>query len=213
MSSEPIRDPIKDDLLTPQNSALIIIDYQPVQVNSIASMDRQLLVNNITGVAKIGLTYRLPVVHSTVNVKTGLNKPPIPTLRKVLADIPTVDRTSINAWEDIEFVKAVKATGRKKLIMNALWTEACLTFPTLDALREGYEVYPVVDAVGGTSVEAHQAALRRVEQAGAKLISWTQLLCELQRDWARKDTAPAFMKLFTETGGTAGIQFSYEQAE
>src|SRR5687768_13417690 len=117
MASELIRDPAKDGLLTPKNSALVIIDYQPVQVNSIASMDRQLLVNNIVGVAKIGVAYGLPIIHSTVNVKTGLNKPPIPGLRKVLKDIPTIDRTSINSWEDVEFVKAVKAAGRKKLIM------------------------------------------------------------------------------------------------
>jgi len=210
MASEPIRDPAKDDLLTPKNSALIIIDYQPVQVNSIASMDRQLLVNNIVGVAKIGVAYGLPIVHSTVNVKTGLNKPPIVQLRKVLKDVPTVDRTSINSWEDVEFVEAVKATGRKKLIMTALWTEACLTFPALDAIREGYEVYVVVDAVGGTSVAAHEAALRRIEQAGGRPISWTQMLCELQRDWARKETVPAFMNLFIETGGTAGLQFASE---
>ena len=154
MASEPIRDPLKDELLTPKNSTLVIIDYQPVQVNSIASMGRQLLVNNIVGVAKIGKTYGLPIIHSTVNVKTGLNKPPIPQLQSVLSDVPTVDRTSINSWEDVEFVKAVKAAGRKKLIMTALWTEACLTFPAIDALREGYEVYVVVDAVGGTSVQA-----------------------------------------------------------
>ena len=123
MSSEPIRDPVKDQLLTPKNSALIIIDYQPVQVNSIASMDRQKLIDNIVGVAKIGLAYGLPIIHSTVNVKTGLNKPPIPQLRKVLADIETIDRTSINSWEDVEFVRAVKAAGRKKLIMTALWTK------------------------------------------------------------------------------------------
>lgn len=210
MASEPIRDPAKDHLLTPRNAALIVIDYQPVQVNSIASMDRQKLITSIVGVAKIGLAYGLPIVHSTVNVKTGLNKPPIPQLRKVLKDVPTYDRTTINSWEDVEFVGAVKATGRKKLIMTALWTEACLTFPALDALREGYEVYVVVDAVGGTSVESHEAALRRIEQAGGKMISWTQLLCELQRDWARKETVPAFMNLFIEIGGTAGIQFSYD---
>lgn len=210
MSSEPIRDPLKDELLTPKNSALIIIDYQPVQVNSIASMDRQLLVNNIVGVAKIGVAYGLPIIHSTVNVKTGLNKPPIVQLRRVLKEYPTYDRTSINSWEDIEFVKAVKETGRKKLIMTALWTEACLTFPALDALREGYDVYVVADAVGGTSVAAHECALRRIEQAGGKMISWPQLLCELQRDWARKETVPAFMNLFIETGGTAGLQFAGE---
>ncbi len=210
MASETKRDPGKDHLLTPANSAFIIIDYQPVQVNSIASMDRQLLINNIVGTSKAAVAYGLPIVHSTVNVKTGLNKPPIPQLRKVLEGVPTYDRTTINSWEDLEFRAAVEATGRKKLIMTALWTEACLTFPALDALKEGYEVYVVVDAVGGTSVAAHEAALRRIEQAGGKMISVTQLFCELQRDWARQETVPAFIKLFIETGGTAGIQFSYD---
>ena len=211
MTSETRRDPIKDDLLTPENSAFIVIDYQPVQVNSIASMDRQLMVNNIVGTAKAAVAYGLPIVHSTVNVKTGLNKPPISQLQAVLKDYPTYDRTSINSWEDVEFKKAVEATGRKKLFMTALWTEACLTFPALDALREGYEVYVVADAVGGTSVTAHNMALRRIEQAGGKMISVPQMFCELQRDWSRTDTAQQFMELFIETGGTAGLQFASER--
>ncbi len=211
MSSEPVRDPVKDHLLTPQNSAFIIIDYQPVQVNSIASMDRQLLINNIVGTAKAAVAYGLPIVHTTVNVKTGVNKPPIPQLRKVLGKFPTYDRTTINSWEDIEFRKAVEATGRKKLVMTALWTEACLTFPALDALKAGYEVYVVADAVGGTSLTAHDMALRRIEQAGGKMISLTQLLCELQRDWQRKDTVESFMNIFIETGGTMGVQLSYDR--
>jgi len=211
MASEPIRDPVTDHLLTPQNAAFIIIDYQPVQVNSIASMDRQLLVNNIVGTTKAAVAYGLPIVHSTVNVRSGLNKPPIPQLRKVLADHPTYDRTTINAWEDTAFRDAVQTTGRRKLIMTALWTEACLTFPALDALKEGYEVYVVVDAVGGTSLAAHDAGLRRIEQAGGRMISVPQLFCELQRDWQRQDTVPAFMDLFIQTGGTAGIQFSYDR--
>ena len=211
MASETIRDPVKDILLTPQNAAFVIIDYQPVQVNSIASMDRQLLINNIVGASKAAVAYGLPIVHSTVNVRTGLNKPPIPQVRKALEGIPTYDRTTINSWEDVEFRAAVKATGRKKLIMTALWTEACLTFPALDALNEGHEVYVVADAVGGTSLAAHEAALRRIEQAGGKMISVPQLFCELQRDWARKETVPAFINLFIETGGTAGIQFSYDR--
>ncbi len=103
MASEPIRDPGKDHLLTPKNAALIVIDYQPVQVNSIASMERQLLINNIVGAAKAAVAYNLPIVHSTVNVKTGLNNPPIPQLRKVLDKFPTYDRTTINSWEDVEF--------------------------------------------------------------------------------------------------------------
>jgi len=205
MSSEPVRDPVKDDLLTPQNAAFIIIDYQPVQVNSIASMERQRLVSNIIRASKAALLYGLPIVHSTVNVKTGINKPPIAPLRKLLDKVPAYDRTSINAWEDIEFRKAVEATGRKKLIMTALWTEACLTFPALDAMREGYEVYVVADAIGGTSVTAHDMALRRVEQAGGKMISVTQMFCELQRDWRRKETVPGFMTLFFDMGGSAGV--------
>jgi len=205
MTSEAIRDPLKDDLLTPQNSAFIIIDYQPVQVNSIASMERQRLVSNIVRAAKAAVLYGLPVVHSTVNVKTGRNKPPIEPLRHVLDKFPTYDRTTINSWEDIEFRKAVAATGRKKLIMTALWTEACLTFPALDAIREGYEVYVVADAVGGTSVVAHDMALRRIEQAGGRMISVTQLWCELQRDWSRTETVPGFMTLFIDMTGSAGV--------
>ena len=208
MSSEPIRDPVEDHLLTPQNAALIVIDYQPVQVNSIASMERQRLVNNIVRTAKAAVTYGLPIVHSTVNVKTGVNKPPIAPLRKVLDTFPVYDRTTINAWEDVEFRQAVEETGRKKLIIAALWTEACLTFPALDALRAGYEVYVVADAVGGTSVTAHEMALRRIEQAGARMSSVTQLFCELQRDWRRKETIAGFMTLFFDMGGSAGVAAS-----
>ncbi len=195
MTSQAVRDPIKDQLLTPKNAALIIIDYQPIQVSSILSMDQELLVQNIVRVARTARVYGLPVVVSTVNVKTGRNKPMIPELQEVLPGIEPLDRTTINAWEDTEFLAAVKATGRKKLLMTALWTEACLAFPTLDALREGYEVYPVVDAVGGTSLEAHRAALDRVLQAGAKPVSWVQIICELQRDWRRTETVKAFMDI------------------
>jgi len=202
MTSEAIRDPRKDHLLTPQNSAFIIIDYQPIQVSSIRSMDQKELVFNIVHTAKAAVNYRLPIVHSTVNVATGKNKPPIQPLTDVLGAYPTYDRTSINSWEDVEFKKAVVATGRKKLIMAALWTEACLTFPALDALKERYEVYAVADAVGGTSVAAHEAALRRIEQAGGKLISKTQLYCELQRDWNRTETVPGFMDVFQNWDGT-----------
>lgn len=201
MTSEPIRDPLKDHLLTPQNSTFIVIDYQPIQVGSIRSMDQKELVFNIVHTAKAAVNYNLPIVHSTVNVTTGKNKPPIQPLMDVLGTYPTYDRTTINSWEDIEFKKAVVATGRKKLIMTALWTEACLTFPALDALKEGYEVYAVADAVGGTSLAAHKAALRRIEQAGARLISKTQLYCELQRDWAREKTVPGFMDVFQNWDG------------
>lgn len=201
MTSETIRNPHTDQLLSPENAALIIIDYQPVQVSSIRSMGRDELVFNITGVAKAAVNFNVPIIHSTVNVATGRNKPPIQELQNVIGHLPTYDRTSINSWEDIEFKEAVKALGRRKLIMTALWTEACLTFPALDAIQEGYEVYVPVDAVGGTSVAAHEAALRRIEQAGAKLISRVQLYCELQRDWAREATVPGFMDVFESFDG------------
>lgn len=200
MSSYPVRDPQSDHLITPKNSALIIIDYQPTQINSINSMSRKQLMSNIVVVAELVKAFGMPIVLSTVNVKSGVNKDTVASLAEVLQGIPSYDRTSINAWEDKEFNEAVKATGKKKLIMCALWTEACLAFPTLDALREGYDVYPVVDAVGGTSVTAHETALRRVEQAGAKLISIAQLGCELQRDWNRQDTAKYMVKAFFDTG-------------
>src|SRR5579864_7260280 len=201
MSSEPIRDPIVDHLLTPQNSVLLVIDYHPTQVNSIKSMDHQTLVDNVVTVAKTARAYGVPIVHSTVNVKTGANQPTVQPLLDAIGGGNVLDRTQINAWEDVEFRRSVEATGRKKLIMTALWTEACLAFPTLDALRDGYEVYPVVDAVGGTSLEAHRAALDRVTQAGAKPISWVQLACELQRDWNRVNTAGKFAEILFAVEG------------
>ncbi len=200
MSNSPIRNQKDDHLITPQNSVLVIIDYQPTQVNSINSMLREQLINRIVSVADLAKGFEIPIVLSTVNVANGKNKSTIPRLAKVLEGIPSYDRTTINAWEDVEFYNAVKITGRKKIIMAALWTEACLAFPTLDALREGYEVYPIVDAVGGTSIIAHEIALRRVEQAGAKLISLVQLACELQRDWNRTDTADIMVKALTDAG-------------
>jgi len=206
MSSEPRRDPVTDHLLTPQNAALVVIDYQPVQVSSIKSMEHQTLVDNIVTVARTARAYGLPIVLSTVNVRTGINKPTIQPLAEALGDIEALDRTQINAWEDVEFRRAVVATGRRKLVMAALWTEACLTFATLDAMREGFEVYPVVDAVGGTSALAHETALRRVQHAGAQLTSIPQLLCELQRDWARQETVPAFVSLLFKKPAAAATK-------
>ncbi len=163
-------------------------------------MDRHQLIENVTAVTNLLKEYQVPIILSTVNVATGRNQETIPQLKNVLADLPSYDRTSINAWEDAEFKAAVEATGRKKLIIAALWTEACLTFPTLDTLQAGYEVYPVVDAVGGTNVIAHETALRRVEQAGAKLTTFAQLACEMQRDWNRGKTVPVFVKAMQDKG-------------
>jgi nicotinamidase-related amidase len=204
MTSEPMRDPLTDPLLTPANSAWVVIDYQPNQIQTVTSMDTELLVRNIVSVARTAKTYGLPIVLSTVNVANGQGHT-IPELAEVLADHVEIDRTQINAWEDVEFRKAVEATGRNKLIMTALWTEVCLAFPSLDALRDGYEVYPVVDAVGGTSPEAHRAGLERIVQAGAQPISWVSLACELQRDWARLETVPEVADIVLNSRLLAGV--------
>ena len=199
-SISPIRNQQQDHLLTPENSALIVIDYQPLQVNSIGSMNRHIMVRNVCSLSEMAKGFKVPVILSTVNVSTGRNKDTIKALKAILINETSYDRTSINAWEDKEFLEAVKATKRNKLVICALWTEACLTFPALDALKEGYDVFAPVDCVGGTSQEAHNAALNRIQQAGAKLTSLTQLACEWQRDWNRKETVPDFAKALVENG-------------
>lgn len=189
-----------DILLNSDNSVFILIDYQPTQVNSINSMNRAELIKNIVITQKLINGFKIPTILSTVNVATGKNKDTIPQLKELLPNVESYDRTQIDAWEDQEFYDAVKASGKKNIIITALWTEACLSFPTLNALKEGYHVFPVVDAVGGTSKIAHETALRRMEQAGAQLTTVTQLACELQRDWGRKETVPAFVEAMTAMG-------------
>src|SRR5271170_3178797 len=191
MTSAPIRDQFADHLITPQNAALLLIDYQPAQVASVRSADHELLVKNAVSTVRTIKAFEVPVVHSTVNVASGQGQPTIPELAKLVEDDKPLDRTTVNSWEDIEFLQAVRATGRTKLIICALWTEVCMAFTALDALHDGYEVYPVVDAIAGTSPEAHRAALERVTQAGGQPVSWVSLACELQRDWARTETVPA----------------------
>ena len=162
MTSAAIRDPVTDHLLTPKNSAFLVIDYQPIQVGSIRSMNQHELVFNIVHAAKAAVTYGLPVVHSTVNVATGRNKPPIAPLMDVLGQFPTYDRTSINSWEDVEFRQAVEATGRRKLVMTALWTEACLTFPALDARH--------VRGRARSGAAAHRTGRRTADQQDAVVL-------------------------------------------
>jgi nicotinamidase-related amidase len=195
MASPIIRDQVGDHLITPKNAALILIDYQPSQFSTIRSMDPGLLLKNIVSTVKAAKAFGLPIVHSTVNVASGQVGATVPELAALLDDYPPIDRTTVNSWEDVDFVAAVRATGRRKLIFCALWTEVCMAFAVLDALREGYEVYPVVDAIAGTSIEAHRAGLERVVQAGAQSISWVSLACELQRDWNRLETVPAIIQI------------------
>lgn len=200
MTSLEPRNPETDELLSPENSMFLLIDYQPTQVNSINSMNKQDLIRNVTNLTELMKTFDVPIVLSTVNVATGRNKETIPQLKELLSDVVSYDRTSINSWEDKEVNEAVKKIGRKNIIICGLWTEACLTFPTLDALKEGFEVFVPVDAVGGTSKTAHEMALRRVEQAGAKMTSLAQISCEFQRDWNRTDSVPDFIKIMQKSG-------------
>jgi nicotinamidase-related amidase len=194
MTSAPIRDPLADHLITPQNAAFLFIDYQPSQLATIRSMDPALLLKNAVSTVKTVKAFGVPVVHSTVNVAAGQG-PTLPELAELLADDKPLDRTTVNSWEDIEFLQAVRATERRKLVICALWTEVCMAFTALDALRNGYEVYPVVDAIAGTSPEAHRTALDRVVQAGGQPISWVSLACELQRDWSRQETVSAIYEI------------------
>jgi nicotinamidase-related amidase len=144
------------------------------------------LLAHVTMLGRIATTFELPVVLSTVYVKHGMSGTNV-ELREALPGVPEIDRTTMNSWEDPEFRAAVERSGRKKLIIAGLWTEVCVAFPTLDALRAGYEVYVVVDAIGGVSRTAHESAMQRMIQAGATPISVLGLACELQRDWGRPD--------------------------
>lgn len=211
MASQPRRDPTTDPLLTPENAALVVIDYQPPQMNTVRSMDAAALTANVIALAQTARLFKLPMILSTVGVKSGLNPDTVPAIQAAMGGAAWIDRTSINAWEDADFVKAIEATGRKKLIMGALWTEVCLAYPALDALRAGYEVFVPVDAVGGTSVVAHDAALRRVEQAGAQPVSWISVLCELQRDWNRESTTKGMVEIGLGQGGPWATEIAVKQ--
>lgn len=200
MTSFPRRDPQTDTLMTPENSALLVIDYQPTQIESIRSIDHPTLIQNVKMTIQLAKSFDVPIVLSTVNVESGRNLDTIPTIKSMLPGVVSYDRSSINAWQDKDFVAAVQATGRTHLVMVALWTEACLAFPALDALQAGYDVFPVVDAVGGTSTIAHDTALRRMEQAGAELTTNAQLACEWQRDWNRTDTVSDFVNALLQAG-------------
>lgn len=178
----PIRDPLKDHLLTTENAVITFIDYQPEQYAGVHSAPHDELLLNVTMLGRVATAFELPVVLSTVYVKHGMSGTN-PELREALPGIPEIDRTTMNSWEDPEFHAAIVKTGRKKIIFAGLWTEICVAFPVLDALKEGFEAYVVVDAIGGVSVAAHEAAIQRMLQAGATPISVIGLAGELQRDW------------------------------
>jgi nicotinamidase-related amidase len=180
-----IRDPESDHLLTPDNAVLALIDYQPEQYAGVHSIDYKTLFAHVVTLGEVAAAFGLPVVLSTVGVQSRGMQGTNAELRDVLPGTEEIDRTTLNSWEDPDFRAAVERTGRRKLVIAGLWTEICVAFPALDAIREGYEVYVVADAIGGVSPAAHDAAMQRMIQAGVVPVSVIGLAAELQRDWGR----------------------------
>ncbi|WP_149360157.1 hydrolase [Lolliginicoccus suaedae] len=184
---EPRRDPATDQLLAPENCVVVLIDYQPGQYSTITSSTREEIDLNVIALCKLATAYGVPVIVSTVGVDMGRNEGTSPAILAELPGVTEIDRTGVNAWEDADFRAAIEATGRRKVVIAGLWTEVCLTFPTLDMLAEGYDVYPVADAVGGISPVAHDRAFDRMIAAGARPVTAISFGCELMRNWARPD--------------------------
>lgn len=186
-SPEPVRDEKNDHLLTPENCIVALIDYQPEQYSTITSSSRERINLNVIAVCKLAQAYGVPVVLSTVGVDLGKNEGTAQEIKDALPGVEEIDRTGVNAWEDADFRAAIEGSGRKKVVIAGLWSEVCLTYPSLDMLAAGFEVYPVVDAVGGISTTSHDAALRRIEKAGAQPVTAISFGAELMRNWARED--------------------------
>jgi nicotinamidase-related amidase len=197
-----------DALLRPQDSIVVLIDHQPYQFANLHSHEPTMIVNNVVGLAKAAKVFDVPTVLTTVIQDRGGYL--IKGLQDVFPEQKPIDRTFINTWEDPTVTDIVKKSGRKQLILAALWTEICLAMPTIQALGEGYEVYIVTDASGGVSAEAHDMGVRRMVQAGAVPITWMAVMAEWQRDWAREKTATAIAEVFAAHGGASGVAFAWE---
>ncbi|KRF42202.1 hydrolase [Paenibacillus sp. Soil787] len=200
----------KTDLLTADNSAIILVDHQPQMLFGVQSADRQTIINNTVGLAKAAKVFNAPIILTTVAAES-FSGPIHPHIQAVFPDQKPIDRTTMNSWEDENFVEAVKKTGRKKLIMAALWTEVCLAFPVVSAIKDGYEVYIVTDASGGTTTEAHNMSVQRMIQAGAIPVTWLAVLLEYQRDWARQETYDAVLEIALQHSGAYGAGIVYAQ--
>ncbi len=198
-------------LLTPDNCVFLLIDYQPQMAFAVKNIDGQTLINNAVGLAKAAKVFNAPIVITTV-ATTTFSGPMFSQLQAVFPDVKPIDRTTMNSWEDDRVVAAIKKTGRKKIVMGGLWTEVCIVDPTIQSIQEGFEVYVVADACGGTSTMAHDMAMQRVIQAGAVPVTWLQVLLELQRDWARTKTYDAVMGVAKEHGGPYGVGIQYAKA-
>ena len=198
------------DILTPSNHTLLMIDHQPQMAFATKSHDMTLVRNNVAGLAKSAKTFNVPTVLSTVSADTFSGQI-FPEIKEVFPEQNIIDRTSMNAWDDKNVVKAVENAGNKKLVVAGLWTEVCVVMPVLDALEDGYEVYVVTDASGGVTTEAHDMAMDRMVQAGATPITWMQYMLELQRDWANQETYDEVMSIAKEHGGAYGLGIEYAE--
>ena len=199
----------KLEVLTPQNSQLIIIDHQPQMAFGVQSIDRQTLKNNVVGLAKAAQVFGIPTTITTVETESFSGNT-YPELLDVFPGQQILERTSMNSWDDQKVRDALKKNGRKKVIVAGLWTEVCNTTFALCAMLEGdYEIYMVSDASGGTTKEAHDMAMLRMVQAGVVPVTWQQVLLEWQRDWAHRDTYNAVMKIVTEHSGAYGMGVDY----
>lgn len=199
----------KLEVLTPTNSQIIFIDQQPQMAFGVQSIDRQTLKNNVVGLAKAAKTFNIPTTITTVESESfsGFT---YPELLDVFPDHPTLERTSMNSWDDQKVRDALKKNGRNKVVVSGLWTEVCNTTFALCAMLEGgYEIYMVADASGGTSQDAHDYAMQRMIQAGAVPVTWQQVLLEWQRDWAHRETYEDVMKIAKEHSGAYGMGVDY----
>lgn len=197
--------------MTPENCGVVFIDHQPQMFFGVASIDRQTLFNNVLVLAKAARIFGVPVILTALE-SPAFSGTITPHLLELFPDRTPIERSSINAWDDKEFVAAIKSTGRKNFLIAALWSEACLTFPALQMLEEGYGIYAVEDASGGTSQAAHAAAIRRIEQAGAVSLTALQVLLEFQRDWARKEHYDEVMEVVKQHCCGHGQAFEYAAA-
>ncbi|HEX4573768.1 MAG TPA: hydrolase [Gemmatimonadales bacterium] len=197
-----------DALLTPDNCVLLLIDHQPSQLANVNSHEPTMVVNNVTGLARTAKTFGVPTILTTIGANRG--GAIIKQLQAVFPDQKPIDRSFINAWEDRRVVEAVKRTGRKKLVIAALWSEMCLAQPAIHAMGDGYDVYAVTDASGGVSAEAHDMAIRRLVAAGVQPITWLGMAGELQRDWARTEKLGEVAQILFEHAGASGAVLAWE---
>jgi nicotinamidase-related amidase len=195
-------------LLTPDACALLLIDHQAGLAFGVGSTDRQVLLNNTVALARTAITFKLPVVVSTSASKV-YSGPLMPAIQAVLPGAKSIERHNMNVWEDEAVRTAVSATGRRRLLVSGLLTEACVSFAVLSALAADYEVLVVADACGGLTNVSHELALRRMEAAGARMTSWIQVLLELQRDWTRHETYDGSRNIVETYGGGYGMGLAY----